>query len=251
MKLSDAKLIVTITCILLVLHVRGQRSDESYYLFDSAWKGTTVLKDARYFARAKPSGDSCDQWDVYRLHGPLIRIETNKKDENGTAHGRYSWYDQQGYMDSVGNYVNGIINGDWYYYNDTGGLRYQKRFAMGKLIWEKDFSKDTSHKKYELKVGEVESEFEGGLARWQRYLNKNFRYPLDAAKREIQGTVRIWFTVDTDGVVREPWVAKSVELSLDDEAMRLIRISPKWTPAVQDGRKVKSYKVQPVIFRLQ
>jgi antitoxin component YwqK of YwqJK toxin-antitoxin module len=198
------KFISTIVLIIVVLIVQGQKNEESYFLFDSAWKSTTVVADARYFARAKPSGDSCAQWDIYRVHGPLIRIETNKKDENGTAHGRYSWYDQQGYIDSLGNYTNGIIDGDWYYYNDTGKLRYQREFSMGKLVWEKDYSKDTSPKEYELEEGEEKSEFKGGRSGWQRFLNKNLTYPQGAIDRNIEGVVRVRFTVNTDGTVQDP-----------------------------------------------
>ncbi len=43
---------------------------------------------------------------------------------------------------------------------------------------------------------------------------------------------------------------RSVEYSIDHEALRIIFISPDWTPAVQNGRNVKTYKKQPIIFRL-
>jgi periplasmic protein TonB len=243
------KRFTTFVLTILVLQVHGQKDSESYYLFDSAWKGTTVVAEAKYFARVKPAADSADQWDVYRLHGPLIRIETNKND--GTAHGPNSWYDAKGYIDSLGHYTNGIRNGDWYYYDDTGSVTHLKRYVDGQLVFEKDYTKLPPRKDEPLKEGEAESMFKGGIPGWQRYLNKNLRYPKEAIDREIQGDVRVRFIVDVDGTVYDPWIEKSVELSLDDESMRLIIVSPKWQPGMQAGKKVKTYKLQPFFYRLQ
>jgi protein TonB len=244
------KFISTIVLLMLVLCVHAQKNKESYYLFDSSWKNTTTMENARYFSRVKPSEDSCEQWDTYRVHGPLIRIETYKKDKEGTAEGRFSWYDRNGFIDSLGSFTNGFTDGDWFYYNDTGGVSHVKRFSMGKLLWEKDYSKDTADKK-KPKEGEVEAMYKGGIGGWQRFIGKNLQYPQGAMDREIEGNVRIRFMVDVDGTVQEPWVEKSVDFLLDDEALRLIWSSPKWIPGSKDGKKVKAYKIQPINYRLK
>jgi protein TonB len=105
--------------------------------------------------------------------------------------------------------------------------------------WDKTFTKV-----------EIESEYPGGAAAWQRYLNRNLRYPQDAIDTEIQGTVVVQFIVDKEGVVSDV-EAISGPKELRDEAVRVIRKSGKWTPAVQNGRQVKSYKKQPIVFRLE
>ncbi len=105
--------------------------------------------------------------------------------------------------------------------------------------WDKTFTKV-----------EIESEYPGGPAAWQRYLNRNLRYPQDAIDNEIQGTVVVQFIVDKEGVVSEVQ-AISGPKELQDEAVRVIKKSGKWTPAVQNGRQVKSYKKQPIVFRLE
>ncbi len=97
---------------------------------------------------------------------------------------------------------------------------------------------------------EIESEYPGGTAAWQRYLNKTLRYPQEAIDNEIQGTVVIQFIVDREGVVSDV-EAISGPNELRDEAVRVIKKSGKWEPAVQNGRKVKSYKKQPIVFRLE
>jgi protein TonB len=101
-----------------------------------------------------------------------------------------------------------------------------------------------------LKV-EIESEYPGGAAAWKRYLNKNFHYPEDGLSNEIQGIVIVQFIVDKEGNVSDVQaVSGPEEGGLREEAIRVIRKSGTWIPAVQNGRKVKSYKKQPVIFKL-
>jgi periplasmic protein TonB len=105
--------------------------------------------------------------------------------------------------------------------------------------WDKTFTKV-----------EIESEYPGGASAWQRYLNKNLRYPEAAIESEIQGTVVVQFIVDKAGQVSDV-EAISGPKELRDEAVRVIKKSGTWTPAVQNGRQVKSYKKQPIVFRLE
>lgn len=99
-----------------------------------------------------------------------------------------------------------------------------------------------------LKV-EIESEYPGGITAWQRFLNRNLHYPQDAVDNEIQGTVVVQFIVDKEGNVSDV-EAVSGPPELKAEAVRVIKKSGKWTPAIQNGRKVKSYKKQPIGFRI-
>jgi protein TonB len=99
---------------------------------------------------------------------------------------------------------------------------------------------------------EIESDFPGGTAAWLRYLNKNLRYPDDAVNNEIQGTVVVQFIVDKEGNVSDVQaIAGPDNGGLREEAVRVIKKSGKWTPAIQNGRQVKSYKKQPIVFRLE
>lgn len=96
---------------------------------------------------------------------------------------------------------------------------------------------------------EIESEFPGGLASWKRFLIKTLNYPEDAIEEEVSGTVVVQFIVDQEGNVSEVEAISGHDL-LKAEAIRVIKKSGKWTAAIQNGRKVKSYKKQPLTFRL-
>jgi len=97
---------------------------------------------------------------------------------------------------------------------------------------------------------EIPSEYPGGTAAWQRFLNKNLRFSQEAIDNEIQGAVVVQFIVDQEGNVSNVEAISGPE-ELRAEAVRVIKKSGQWTPAIQNGRKVKSYKRQPIIFRLQ
>jgi len=97
---------------------------------------------------------------------------------------------------------------------------------------------------------QIESEYPGGKAAWMRYLNKNFRYPQEAMDNEIQGSVMVQFIVDKEGNVSNVEAVSGPD-ALKEEAMRVIKKSGKWNPAIQNGRQVKSYKRQPITYRLE
>ncbi len=99
---------------------------------------------------------------------------------------------------------------------------------------------------------EIESSYPGGAGAWMRYLNKTFRYPQEAQENEIQGTVVVQFIVNKEGIVSDvEAVSGPTNGGLREEAIRVIKKSGQWTPAVQNGRKVKSYKKQPITFKLE
>ena len=98
--------------------------------------------------------------------------------------------------------------------------------------------------------GPIEAEYPGGAAAWQRFLNKNLRYPEEAIDNEIQGSVVVQFVVDEEGNVSDVEAASGPQ-ALSAEAVRVIKKSGKWTPAIQNGRYVKSIKRQPFIICLE
>ena len=118
----------------------------------------------------------------------------------------------------------------------------------GKGVVEAPKKDDEDYDKTFTKV-EIESEYPGGDAAWRRYLLKSLQYPSDAQDNGIQGTVVVQFIVDKEGMVSDVQAISGPE-ELRKEAERVIKKSGKWTPAVQNGRQVKSYKKQPIVFQL-
>jgi protein TonB len=95
---------------------------------------------------------------------------------------------------------------------------------------------------------EIEAEYPGGAAAWQRFLNSNLRFPEDSSGNGISGTAVVKFAIDEEGNVTDVEAVSGSKV-LSAEAVRVIKKSGKWTPGRRNGRHIKSYKTQPVIFR--
>ena len=93
--------------------------------------------------------------------------------------------------------------------------------------------------------------FPGGMKAMMDYLAKNIRYPADAKNNQIEGRVILQFIVDKKGRLSDIKVVKSVEPSLNAEAVRVVKSMPRWNPGTQQGKAVKVRYTLPVTFRLQ
>lgn len=93
--------------------------------------------------------------------------------------------------------------------------------------------------------------FPGGDAALKKYLNENVKYPVVAQENGVQGRVVIGFIVEKDGSITDVKVVKSVDPSLDKEALRAVSNMPRWTPGKQNGQSVRVKYVVPVSFKLQ
>ncbi len=93
--------------------------------------------------------------------------------------------------------------------------------------------------------------FPGGQTALMEYLSKNVKYPVVAQENGVQGRVVVSFVVEKDGSVTDVQVVRSVDPSLDREAVRVISSMPKWIPGKQNGQAVRVKYNVPVSFRLQ
>lgn len=93
--------------------------------------------------------------------------------------------------------------------------------------------------------------FPGGNEALFAFLSKNIRYPAVAEENGVQGRVIVTFVVERDGSITDVKVIKSVDPSLDKEAMRLVKSMPNWIPGKQNGQAVRVKFTLPVTFQLQ
>jgi len=93
--------------------------------------------------------------------------------------------------------------------------------------------------------------YPGGMGALMQYLSSHIKYPVIAEENGIQGRVICTFVVERDGSITDVKIAKSVDPSLDKEAMRVVSSMPKWIPGKQNGSAVRVKYTLPVTFRLQ
>ncbi|SIS85695.1 energy transducer TonB [Belliella pelovolcani] len=90
----------------------------------------------------------------------------------------------------------------------------------------------------------------GGMSAWNEYLQKNLKYPTQARRMGIEGTVIVVFVVNIDGSIQDLEVLRGIGGGCDEEALRVIKNAPKWEPGKQRGKPVRVRMRMPVRFKL-
>ena len=98
---------------------------------------------------------------------------------------------------------------------------------------------------------EQQPQFPGGPKELMAWLAKNLRYPVAAQEAGKQGRVICQFVITKEGKVADIKVMRSVSPEIDEEAVRVIKAMPTWTPGKQDGQAVNVRYTLPVTFKLQ
>lgn len=86
---------------------------------------------------------------------------------------------------------------------------------------------------------------------FRKFIAENMKYPEEAAKDGIQGKVFVQFVVEQDGQVSNCKILKSIHPLLDQEALRVVQLSPKWIPGKQRGKAVRVAFTFPIDFKLE
>lgn len=99
---------------------------------------------------------------------------------------------------------------------------------------------------------EAMSSFTGGQKAWQQFLQKNLNsfVPVDKGAPEGKYTVMTQFLVDKNGKISELKALTHFGYGMEEEVLRVMKLSPDWSPAIQKGRPVKTYRRQPVTFSI-
>ncbi len=97
---------------------------------------------------------------------------------------------------------------------------------------------------------ENEAQFPGGQQAWVRYLQKNLNAnaPVDNGAPGGTYQVIVKFIVSKDGSISDVQAESKHGYGMEDEAVKIIKRGPKWTPALQNGRNVNAYRRQPITF---
>ncbi len=93
--------------------------------------------------------------------------------------------------------------------------------------------------------------FPGGETEMLKYLGKNIRYPAAAQRAGVEGLVVLSFVVSKTGEISEIQVIKNLGAGTDEEAVRVVKTMPKWTPGKQNGRAVPVRYTLPVRFTIK
>lgn len=111
-------------------------------------------------------------------------------------------------------------------------------------------SDGTEEEPLSFRVVEQIPEFPGGMGAFIKWLSANLKYPESAKNRKIQGKVVVSFIVNKDGSISDEKVMKGINPLLDREALRVIKLMPKWKPGVENDKPCRTLFAIPIVFKI-
>jgi periplasmic protein TonB len=101
-----------------------------------------------------------------------------------------------------------------------------------------------------IEFPDVEAEFKGGAQAMMKYIQQNIQYPPTSIEMNEQGKVYLSFVVEADGSISNVSIERGVSKDIDNEAKRIVRNMPKWTPGESKGKKARTRCRLPINFYL-
>ena len=101
-----------------------------------------------------------------------------------------------------------------------------------------------------LRIVEEMPQFPGGMTEFVKWLARNLKYPATAQNQKVQGHIVAQFIVGEDGVVSDIKLIRPLCRDCDEEALRVLRLMPRWTPGIENDRPCRTMVQVPIVFKL-
>jgi TonB family protein len=178
-------------------------------------------------------------WEYYDSTG-VVLVKDGK--------GIFKTLDEAPKIYEEGPYSNGVKEGIWHGTFLKENASYEERYENGKLIWGKAKLKDGSITEYTS--DEEMPKYKGGIENFYYYVGRSFRYPAESMQRGMKGRVIVSFVVQQDGSLTDVKAVKDLGHGTGEEAVRVVRSSPKWIPGRQHGVPVRVQYTLPLSLNL-
>lgn len=119
-------------------------------------------------------------------------------------------------------------------------LRIAFSFAITLLFSSPIFAQTQSTDSFSpVGVSAEPAEYIVGINEFSKYVSDHIIYPKELSNTKIEGTIHVYFEVDTNGVIDNVRIIKGINEILDNEAIRVVKASPHWKPAMQGSKRVR------------
>jgi len=102
----------------------------------------------------------------------------------------------------------------------------------------------------DFRVVEDLPQFPGGAVAFMKWLTKNLKYPQAAQRRKVQGRVVAQFVINKDGSISDLELVEKLDPHCDREALRVLRMMPKWKAGLMDAKPCRTKVCIPIVFHL-
>ena len=124
-------------------------------------------------------------------------------------------------------------------------------------FWYGTLPYDSVHKVYTLSTTSVDTtrqiaaQFPGGDSVLHKFYAETMQYPSYALEHKVEGTVYVSFNVEEDGTLTHLKIVETPHKTLCDEALRIVKLMPKWKPATRHDKPISSGVRLPIIFKIR
>lgn len=206
--------------------------------------GQEFYDNGEIFKRSRYTGEDDEipkVMEVYAIDGKQLVI-----DGNGTS----KEVNFQKETQSIGQYIDGLKEGEWINETFEGKKRYVDTYKHGKF--KRGVSYDSFGQSYSYKEILTKPAFKGGEEAMYSFINSTIRYPSSAIYSYIEGAVWIRFTIDPSGDIINLKITKKVSPGLDAEAKRVIKkMKGRWIPGKYRGQPSSVFFTMPIDFQLE
>jgi protein TonB len=238
--------ILTISVILLSYY-SSFAQDTTYY--NIGQKVVENIDQAAYYEIKAPLKNFHNDFFYYQYY-TTGQLKSSVRKLNDKAIGKWQHWSEDGRLQKSVEYWNGLYHGQFITYWSNGNPKRIDNFNEGTLIDGKCFTVDgqeTTYFDYH-----VQPSFVGDMPALNKFLLMNLKYPHKARSRKIQGQVFTEFYVEVDGSLTN---IKTVEEDKNDpdlqkEALRVIKLMPRWNPGLYEGEPIRTRFVLPIRFKL-
>lgn len=262
--------------IVILSFLKAHSQDTTY--FDKTWKKTSKSNATHYRLQSKEgSRIKILQYysnDTLQMTGYAESIDPGKTDAFFIKNGFFKYYDEKGIISRQGNYINNVQIDEWQTFYPDGKLYYTENYdskgkETGKLtVYYPDgkIKRTDNYSKGDFKNGKCFTrsgndttwypfltmpEFPGGDKVRNNFLAQNLNYPIYLAEKGIQGIVLVSFIIGSEGKIENIELVNKVYQQLDDEALRVVKMMPRWKPGTQDGKPYRVTMYMPITFKIQ
>ncbi|MCO5947715.1 TonB family protein [Mucilaginibacter flavidus] len=211
------------------------------------------------FDNGEPAGHEIEYFPNGQLYNTKdystdkkVLLMTCKDQAGGTlaenGNGKWIEYDEN-FKDTTaqGDVLGGVMQGKWRgKINDS--VSFENEYINGRLKSAAKRFKYQLPKDVIVKV-DVFPQFVGGMEAFYKYLGRTMMYPVAARENNIQGKVIVSFIVEKDGSLSDFKMTRSIP-ALDAEALRVLKLSPRWSPGLVKNEPVRVFYSVPISFAL-
>ncbi len=213
-------------------------------IFQERWDDGTIVTEGIY-----RNGIMEGEWLILGREKGLYK--------NGQREGIWNSYDLDSICYEKKNYLNGVLEGEQFYYNKNGVERGIEYYENGEMISTTIDTTNHVTDRMPRFPGCEESFMEEteiskcASDKMLKFIYSNITYPKSARIKNIEGRAMVRFTIDKDGVISNVTVLSGICEDIKSEVMRLMDTMPNWIPGMQNEKHVKVEFNLPIVFKLE